>query len=623
MNDNVLTDPFAAECSPREIPLAYPGHRPKQSTVITSDALWPILDRNGQDLAWSCDHVQRLPMCRVALEGEEAVSLGLARTVHPYLSSVLEESQGVSPNGRVPVLAIGSNAAPAQLRHKFRTSQSNTPLFVPSIRARVSGMRAAFCSFVSPLGYVPATMVQDERAETEMALQLLDEAQLRQIDASESTAYKRVWVETPILLETGELLPGAYAYVARHGSLGDGTGAWIMGVPGDALPSEVSESRWFPDQESLLSRLCAEPTLAEALGATPHEIIASGVDMETSFDALRSAGLVREDNPLFELPDEIGARPRRYGALFSPGVAEPTEDGVIATAGPSIDYLERRGRSVVRLGAEVDRLLDRPQNVELVSAELVCRVGESAPRVVATVLRGRDSGHQSPDAHAIEVDNVLRMGIGAETGERILVRAAGVRRSRWPDAILGPPNSLTMRVTLADPATTERDVCLMSALSLQLLGISSGDYVVLEGAVSSSGRVPTVAVKAFEVPDDIRLERQRVSSGTWGARFPGVRETLGIAPDIPLVFADASTRARLGIGRQELGTLRARPARLQQFGAELRETLILLAVALVGLLTVVPSAVIAFVFFGALVVGTFGLTLLKLRRRLSHPRARG
>src|SRR5699024_2892927 len=153
-----------------------------------------------------------------------------------------------------------------------------------------------------------------------------------------------------------------------------------------------------------------------------------------------------------------------------------------------------------------------------------------------------------------------------------------------------------------------------------LLGVSSGDYVVLEGAPDEAGHVRTLAVKAFEAPEDVCTERARVSQGIWGARFPGVRETLGVWPDIPTIFADSATRARLGIASQQLGTVRARPARLQQFGTELREMMLLLAVALIGVVTIVPSVTVAIVLIGTLVVGTFALTLAKLRRRLSHPR---
>jgi len=619
MPQDSRTDPYDASSAPRAHPLTYPGQRPAASVVITQDAIWEIRDREGDALSWRSDHRQRLASCRVALSVDERAGRTLSRTAFPHLSSVLEETYGIGADPRVPVLAIGSNAAPSQLRHKF--APSSVPLVVPSIRARVTGMIPGFCSFVSPLGYVPATIVPESGAVSEMVLQLLDDQQLREIDRSEASAYRRVWVETQILLETGERLSGAYAYVSRDGYLAGEEGAWVMGAAGQERPVGVAPTRWFADQAAVLTRIGAEPRAAAVIGGTPEQIVERRADPLASTDVLREAGLVAEHNPLWDLPDEIGAPPRRYGSLIEARIVSRDDDGtVVAIAGRSNDFLERHGRSVVRLGEAMDAALGYPRNVELTSEALRALAGDRAPRAIATVLRDADA--EAIPREAIELDHVLRMGVGLEAGEEVRIRRVTVKRQRWSDKVLGAPNSLTLRVTLADTSSTERDVCLMSPLSLNLLGVSSGDYVVLEGAPDDEGNVRTLAVKAFEVPEDVHAERMRVSQGIWGARFPGVRETLGVWPDIPTIFADSATRARLGIASQQLGTVRARPARLQQFGTELREMMLLLAVALIGIVTIVPSTVLALLLTGALVVGTFALTVAKMRRRLSHPRQR-
>lgn len=614
-------DPYAASSAPRVQPLTYPGVRPPYAALITDEQLWEIRDREGAPFAWQADHPLRLGLARVMLGREEREALSLSHAAPPYLNSVLEEGYGVAVDARVPVLAIGSNAAPSQLRHKFLGLGAT--LAVPTIPARVRGVRAGFSAFASPLGYVPATLFPDTGAVTEMALQLLDDRHLDIIDATEAPLYRRIWLETEIVLASGERLPGAYAYVSRGGYLGDGGSGWVMGAAGVERPDEVPPGRWMADQAALLERLILAPAVASLLGTTPEEAVRADVDADRSAAVLREAGLVITENPLYELGDEIGRSPRRYGSLFEASATPLAGAEVRAVAGRSHDLLDRRGRSVVRLGVEADALLGRPRHVEIVSAALVDRVGAGAPRVIATVYRDESTGVPDPAPQAVEVDQMLRMGLGVEAGEHIIVRPVEVDRARWPDVLLGPPNSLTLRVTMADPSSTERDVCLMTELSLQLLGVSSGDYVVLEGAADESGRVRTMAVKAFAVPDDVLSERRRVANGTWGGRFPGVRETLGVWPDIPIVFIDATTRARLGVSAQQLGTIRARPARLHQFGAELREMMLLLAVALIGVLSVVQSWMIAVVLFSALVGSTLLLTLVKLRRRLSHRRHDG
>lgn len=274
MPDETLTDPYAASSAPRAHPLTYPGTRPAASVVITHDAIWEICDREGGALAWQSDHLQRLPTCRVALTVDEREKLRLSRTAFPHLSSVLEEAYGYGPDTRVPVLAIGSNAAPSQMRHKFATT--SVPLVVPSIRARVEEMTAGFSSFVSPLGYVPATLVPEPGAVAEMSLQLLDDQQLREIDRTESPAYRRVWVETPIQLETGERLFGAYAYVSRDGYLADDDGPWVMASEGQTRPDSVSPERWFADQSAVLARVSADAGLRPSSDPRPRRSSPAG-----------------------------------------------------------------------------------------------------------------------------------------------------------------------------------------------------------------------------------------------------------------------------------------------------------------------------------------------------------
>lgn len=265
-----MTDAFAAESAPRVNPLGYPGVWPTSSVLITHDELRAV-----------------------------------------------DSLEGVNLSARAPVLAIGSNAAPSQLRHKF--AAVGLPFEIVSMSARVSGYVSGFCGFAAPFGYVPATLVASPGAQNTMALQLLTDAQLTEIDATEAPWYKRVWIETEILLDTGDVLGGAYAYVARGGYLADAAGPWLMHAPEDEL---VVGGTHVPDQRSLLERLVADPLLAEALGAHPEAVAARGADPATSARAMRRAGVVCEVNPLYELPDEVGATPRRAVVRANASVLE-------------------------------------------------------------------------------------------------------------------------------------------------------------------------------------------------------------------------------------------------------------------------------------------------------------
>ncbi|MEG8274860.1 hypothetical protein [Streptomyces sp. AHA2] len=166
---------------------------------------------------------------------------------------------------RTPVLAIGSNGCPGQLRHKLRAAGATSPL--PMVRARVTGVDAGVSAHVSLAGYVSASPVLAPGAVRRLFVLWLDGGQLAAIDASEGVPmpggnFDRAWLPDPgvrVELADGSRLPGVFAYVNRHGVLHDGTGA----------------PRLHPGQRELLGSLLAElPRLRGLFGALPEEFCA-------------------------------------------------------------------------------------------------------------------------------------------------------------------------------------------------------------------------------------------------------------------------------------------------------------------------------------------------------------
>ncbi|MEU5226719.1 hypothetical protein AB0G55_29455 [Streptomyces toyocaensis] len=166
---------------------------------------------------------------------------------------------------RVPVLAVGSNACPGQLRHKMAGSGIVTAL--PMVRARVTGVGIGVSAHVSRMGYVSHSPVAAPGTVRELFVLWLDARQAAVIDASEGVPrpdgnFLRAWLPAPdvrIELADGSVLPGAHAYVNRHGVLHDGSG-----VP-----------RAHPGQRPLLTDLLANvPGLRELFGASPEEFCA-------------------------------------------------------------------------------------------------------------------------------------------------------------------------------------------------------------------------------------------------------------------------------------------------------------------------------------------------------------
>ncbi|GGX02563.1 hypothetical protein GCM10010297_25480 [Streptomyces malachitofuscus] len=215
VEESVTLRALGLDEAPREHPLLYPGAWPQDSGLLDGPRL--------------------LPLDRLVYED------------------------------RVPVLAVGSNACPGQLRHKMAESGIITPL--PMVRARVTGVGIGVSAHVSRMGYVSNSPVAAPGAVRELFVLWLDARQLTVIDASEGAPrpdgnFRRAWLPAPdvrIELADGSVLPGAYAYVNRHGVLHDGTG-----VP-----------RAHPGQRPLLTELLVNvPGLRELFGTSPEEFSA-------------------------------------------------------------------------------------------------------------------------------------------------------------------------------------------------------------------------------------------------------------------------------------------------------------------------------------------------------------
>ncbi|QJS99964.1 hypothetical protein G9272_06430 [Streptomyces asoensis] len=195
--------------APRDHPLSYPGAWPAASGLLRGDELLP-----------------------------------LDRLTHP---------------GRTPVVAVGSNASPAQLRHKMAELGVSSP--IPMVKARVTGIDIGVSAHVSRVGYVSASPVDAPAVTRELFVIWLDPEQLALIDATEPN-YDRVLLPAPgfrVELENGEALLDAFAYVNHHGVLHNGDG-----VP-----------RSHPGQRALITELLEQsPALRLLFGSTPEEFCA-------------------------------------------------------------------------------------------------------------------------------------------------------------------------------------------------------------------------------------------------------------------------------------------------------------------------------------------------------------
>jgi hypothetical protein len=208
---------------------------------------------------------------RKAAEGPELQELDLDR--------YLRDAGGPPVAALVPVLAVGSNASPAQLRRKLATA--GLPTLVPITSVRVSGLAVGVSAHVSRPGYLPATPVPDDDAVSDLWVVWLGAAALAAVDATEPN-YERIRLPTryPVRLTTGQPVTQCWVYLSRHGY----------------LINEAGEPRRLTDQATLISGLLAGiPALRTLAGASPQEWIErtrDPADRDAIREILRSAGLV-------------------------------------------------------------------------------------------------------------------------------------------------------------------------------------------------------------------------------------------------------------------------------------------------------------------------------------------
>ena len=196
------------------------------------------------------------------------------------LDQYLRNVGGAPIASLVPVLAVGSNASPAQVRRKL--ANAGLPTLVPITAVSVGGLAVGVSAHVGRPGYLPATPVPDDDAVSNLWLVWLDAAALTAIDATEPN-YGRVRLPPryPVRLTTGETITRCWVYLSRHGY----------------LVNDAGEPRRLTDQATLISALLAGiPALRPLAGASPQEWIERSHDAavrEGVRQALRDAGMVR------------------------------------------------------------------------------------------------------------------------------------------------------------------------------------------------------------------------------------------------------------------------------------------------------------------------------------------
>ena len=195
------------DINPSADPEHYPGALVTSSCLVTGSWLYPLRVQAGE----------RLGTAWLELDGGPLSGHGTGLSLDELLAAA-----GVAVmDDRYPVLAVGSNAAPGQLRHKFGLT-GDTSDIVPLTRPTVRGVGVGHSPHVSKAGYVPYVPIAgDCEATRDLFVLWLDADQVVQIDATEPNYFPTVVFgsQFPTELENGEHLERYALYRGKWGAL--------------------------------------------------------------------------------------------------------------------------------------------------------------------------------------------------------------------------------------------------------------------------------------------------------------------------------------------------------------------------------------------------------------------
>lgn len=116
-----------------------------------------------------------------------------------------------------PVIAVGSNRAPAQLIRKF----DRMSVAIPVTRLVARDLDVVYAAHMAGYGAVPATLAPSPGTEVELWITWLDEAALRRMDETEAVGvnYDRHDLDLDVVAADGPAPRSALVYSALRGCL--------------------------------------------------------------------------------------------------------------------------------------------------------------------------------------------------------------------------------------------------------------------------------------------------------------------------------------------------------------------------------------------------------------------
>lgn len=558
--------------------------------------------------------------------------LGQARVCKPHerprsLQQFLMEHGETDVNRRYLVIGVGSNQSASVVLNKIARRCPDASLVVPFIPMNIVNLGIGFMPRWSHRGYIGTAPYHSPGQSGNFVGALLDHDQLKAIDSTEP-GYSCVRLSAedyPLMIADAngvkvDTPQYFYVYASNEGILVD--------VDHSPLDMNISPSgnASSMSQTALFRELSGHPALRDTFGQNPGSVvdllvrrhplshhpdaIDDPIDWFSQADAISSAPLLTRAENAQESGIGLSALPVSQRTTYGQTPTLRSDCGEHKISGltvlPTRNDLERRGELCILIPHNALPILG--------SHCLITRLGDPDKFcALARVLRAAEN--DDLPSGSIEVDQMLRDSIGVALQELVVLIPTETPSRKWID-LVAAPKFVHARALAAEHRSAEMDVVLLDSLSMQILGIQSGDKVVLQGLPGKDGsKVAELRTRAIAIPEDVAEARRAMSEGGLDSVYGTASEGLGVYPDLAPVFIDSALRSKLNLART-MTTLRIRASRSAKILQELRELTLVLVLSVIGIITIIDSMLVIVLSIFAVAALSIFLSIAKVHAEL-------
>jgi hypothetical protein len=486
--------------------------------------------------------------------------------------------------GRIPVLAIGSNASPRQLSRKFYRKVAQLEAQegrILVVKVVVRGIDIVHSAHLSGYGSLPVTVTDVDCAKASVFLTWLTPHQFDLMNESERLGTKYQIRQFDNVRQGDRYLSGVYCYESTVGPA-------VLG--GEVLALEGAQTVGSP--------------LRRGSQADAWTLLAAEMGLGDGYSLVRQA----------QSDSEVRTRVEQYLASHRLPLSHPGADLLRITEGTSPAHHIRRNRPyVVAVSEEFKTRLKLGRIAEVSNSNNGRTIRTIAAVVVDNALTSADIG----------MDQTLRAALGmprrVQVGPLGFVSALPVRMKVWQwladkASWIAGRRYVLFRIAPPDPPDIEKNLCRMQAEDLGSLAVTEGDHVLL--LHSSQGKLRRASLQALSLSESVCESRRDLLICSWEARYPDSAALLNIESrnDLRPIFLDFDARARLG-GLRPGDAVMARRSLPSAMLNQLLDFGVVLLASILALRGLIPDSSILAVLIGLAL--TVFVVVVRLRTKLS------